>query len=120
MIQFHHSLHGFRQGRGTSIASIEAKFRIQLATLHQRPLYDIFLDLHKAYDSLDRGRTIEILRGYGVGPRIIQVLRTFWTSQHSAVIQGVYHSGPFQVERGVTQGDMPSPTIFNIAMDAIV
>jgi hypothetical protein len=90
------------------------------STIHQLPLYAIFLDLHKAYDSLDRGRTIEILRWYGVGPRIIQLLRTFWTSQHSAVRQGGYHSGTFQVERGVTQSDIPSPTIFNIVVDAIV
>jgi hypothetical protein len=95
MIQFHPSLHGFRH---TRTASIEAKLSIQLATIHQRPLYAIFLDLHKAYDSLDRGRTIEILQGYGVGPRNIQLLRTFLTSQYSVVRQGGYHSGPFQVE----------------------
>ena len=31
-------------------------------------LYEIFLDLHKAYDALDRNRCLDILAAYGVGP----------------------------------------------------
>ena len=38
----------------------------------------IFLDLHKAYDALDRSRCLEILEGYGVGPRASRLLRTYW------------------------------------------
>ena len=33
----------------------------------------IFLDLHKAYDALDRSRCLEILEGYGVGPPSMSV-----------------------------------------------
>jgi hypothetical protein len=54
---------GFRQGRGTSTVIIEAKFRMQLA---KRTF--IFMDLKKSYDTMDRGTTVEGLKGYGVGP----------------------------------------------------
>ena len=53
-ITFHNFLHGFRAGRGTGTATLEAKLLQQLADLRGDILYVIFLDLHKAYDALDR------------------------------------------------------------------
>ena len=38
------------------------------AALRDKVLCVLFLDLHKAYDALDRSRFLEILEGYGVGP----------------------------------------------------
>ena len=38
----------------------------------------IFLDLHKAYDALDRSRCLEILEGYGVGPKARTLLTNYW------------------------------------------
>jgi hypothetical protein len=95
--------------------TIEAKLRIQLATIHQRPLYAIFLDLSKAY-----GRTLDIMQGYRVGPNLIRILRNFWESQKTVIRQCGYHSGAFPVGRGVTQGEIPSPIIFNMIVDTIV
>ena len=40
-------------------------------------LYVIFLDLHKAYDALGRSRCLEILEGYGVGPRARELLQNY-------------------------------------------
>ena len=33
---------------------------------------------------------------------------------------GSYYGTAFQVARGVTQGDLLSPTIFNVVVDAVV
>ena len=55
-ITFHDILHGFRAGRGTGTATLEAKLLQQLAALREEVLYVIFMDLHKAYDALDRSR----------------------------------------------------------------
>ena len=49
-----------------------------LAALREEVLYVIFLDLHKAYDALDRSRCLDILEGYGVGPRDRILLQTYW------------------------------------------
>ena len=68
-ITYHNFLHRFRAGRGTGTATLEAKLLQQLAALREEVLYVIFLDLHKAYDALERSRCIDILKGYGVGPR---------------------------------------------------
>ena len=46
----------------------------QLMALREEVLYMIFLDLHKAYDALDRSRCLKILEGYSVGPRYREIL----------------------------------------------
>ena len=43
----------------------------QLMDVMEEVLYEIFLDLHKAYDSLDLGRCINILVIYGVVPQAL-------------------------------------------------
>ena len=43
----------------------------------QKTLHFIFLDLRKAYDTVDRERLLEILEGYGVGPNILGLLKFY-------------------------------------------
>ena len=50
----------------------------QLAAMREEVLYVIFLDLTKAYDTLDRSRCLEFLEGYGVGPNARRLLNTYW------------------------------------------
>jgi Reverse transcriptase (RNA-dependent DNA polymerase) len=60
-IEFHDSLHGFRPNRGTGTATLQLKL-IMENNLHQgSTLHHVFLDLKKAYDTLDRQRTLLIL-----------------------------------------------------------
>jgi hypothetical protein len=119
-IDFDDSIHGFRVERGTSTANIEAKLQMQLSCVRRQTLYQVFIDLAKTHDTLDRGRTLEILEGYGVGKRTLRFLKNFWDLLLAVARQGGYHSLAFLAGRGVTQGDISSPTIFNIVCDAIV
>ena len=57
-ITYHDVLHGFRAGRGTGTATLKANLLQQLAALREEVLYIIFLDLHKAYDALDRSKCL--------------------------------------------------------------
>jgi retron-type reverse transcriptase len=119
-IAFHDALHGFWPRRGTTTAIIEAKLFQQLALIQQVPIFEIFIDLKKAYDTLDRERTLEILEHYGVGALTLQLLRQFWDRQLVVAKQGGHFGMAFPATRGVMQGDIVSPTIFNIVVDAIV
>jgi hypothetical protein len=119
-ISFHDTLHGFRAGRGCGTATIEAKLNQQLAAVDQVPLYQIYLDLCKAYDALDCERCVYILEGYGTGKRIVRLLSNYWEKQRIVVKASGYYGDPFGATRGVTQGDPVSPTIFNIVVDAVV
>ena len=77
-IHIHKLLHGFRVGRSTGTTTLEAKLLQQIVALMEEVLYTIFLELHKAYDSLDRSRCLDILGGYGVGPQSRRLLQTYW------------------------------------------
>ena len=77
-ITYHDLLHGFLAGRGTGTATLEAKLLQQISDMRVEVMYVIFLDLHKAYDALDRSRNLEILEGCGVGPRARRLMRTYW------------------------------------------
>jgi hypothetical protein len=119
-IPLHDCLHGSLPKRGTGTAILEAKLAQQLAYMEQFPLYGIFIDLRKAYDAMDRGRCLEILRDYGVGPNIVRLLETFWDLAVLVCRAMGRYGEPFQAERGVTQGGPVSPRLFNIMVDAIV
>ena len=47
-ITYHAALHGFREGRVTGTAALEAKLLQQLAAMREEVLYVIFLELTKA------------------------------------------------------------------------
>ena len=68
VIQFHDCLHGFRSGRGTDTAIIEAKLIQQLAAIAGVALFDSFVDLKYAFDSVDHKEGLGILENRGAGP----------------------------------------------------
>ena len=119
-IELHNALHWFRAKRGCGTGITEAKLVQQLAYRDQRPLFGIFLDLRKAYDAMDRGRCLDILRDAGVGPKTIRILKAFWDKAELACRASGYYGRVFKAWRGATQGGPLSPTIFNLMVDAIV
>jgi len=84
-----------------------------------QPLYQIFIDVSKAYDGLDCDHTLLLLQDYRVGKNILQLLQNFW-SNHTIIPQqqGIFGT-PFDTKCGITQGDIVSSTIFNIVINTI-
>ena len=80
----------------------------------------IFLDLHKAYDALDKSRCLEILEGYGIGTPASRLLHSYWRRLTMVARVEGYYRTDFKVERGVEQSDLLSPTIFNVVVDVVV
>jgi hypothetical protein len=119
-INLHDALHGFRKKRGTGTAIMEAKLLAQLRCRLDEPLYMIFIDLKKAYDTLDRSQAMRILEGYGVGANILRIIATIWEGDTMVPRQAGYFGRAFKARRGVRQGDIVSPFIFNIMVDAVV
>jgi hypothetical protein len=51
---------------------------MQLAKREGRVYHQVFLDLSKAYDTLDRERLYMVMEAYGMGPRMLRLLKTAW------------------------------------------
>ena len=62
----------------------------------------VFMDLHKAYDALDRSRCLEILEGYGVWPRARRLLQSYWRRLIMVARAGGYYGTAVKGEIGVT------------------
>ena len=73
-VTLHDTLHGFRAGRGTGKATLEKKLAQQLAGIVHKPLFQVFLDVRKAYESLYRGQCMEILQEYRMWQRMARLL----------------------------------------------
>ena len=78
VLDYHDCLHGLLAGQGTGTATTEVKLAQQLAYIEQVTLYGVFINLRKAYDAMERGRCLEILKAYGVGPKMLRVIGFFW------------------------------------------
>jgi Reverse transcriptase (RNA-dependent DNA polymerase) len=94
-IKFHKAVHGFRRGRGTTTAIAEVKLVMRANRQSNKPLFLIFLDLKKAYDTLDRERTWQIMQGYGVGPRICNIIAQTWAMDKMIPKQAGFYAEPF-------------------------
>ena len=73
-ITYHDFFHGLWEGRGTGTATLKAKLIQQIAALREEVLYMILLELHKAYNALDRSRCLETPEGYGIRPQARNLL----------------------------------------------
>ena len=64
ILHMHAVLHGFRSRRGTGAAIMELKIAQELANIYQDPLFLVFLDLRKAYDTVEQDHLLITLEGY--------------------------------------------------------
>ena len=78
ILQMHKVLYGFRAGRGTRTAIMELKLDQELSRIYQDPLFLVFLELRKAYNTVDQDRLLITLEGYGAWPRMCGLLEKFW------------------------------------------
>jgi hypothetical protein len=84
------------------------------------PLYQIYVDLKKSYDALDREQMLEILAAYEVGPRMLRLQKHFWDTAKLVCRTGVNYGKPFNTKRGVSQGGPLSSLMSNVCVNAIV
>ena len=63
---------------------------------------------------------MKILKRYGLGINMAQLLENYWEKQKIVPKSGNFMGWPFGMGCGVTQGNPASPMIFNIVMDAVV
>ena len=81
------------------------------------PGYMVLMDVEKAFDSMDHGFLLEVLKIFGFGENFIDWIKIILTNQESCVMNGGNSTGYFKLERGARQGDPISAYLFILVME---
>ena len=112
---------GFRPNRSTTVIMFVICRLQELARKKRVSLYICFIDLAKAYDSVDRTLFWTVLARFGVPQKMISVIRQFHDGMQACVqLDDRVCSRWFAVEQGLHQGCVLAPLLFNIFFAAVI
>ena len=105
---------GFRKGRGTrdQIANIVGSSKRQE---FQKNIYFCFIDYAKVLDCVDHNKLWKILKEMGMPDHLTCLLRNLCAGQEATVRTGHGTMDWFQIGKGVCQGCILSPCLFNLS-----
>ena len=110
---------GFRRGRSTiDMIFVDRQRQKKYCEQHQ-DLYMAFVDLTKAFDTVNRDLLWNILHKFGCPLTFIAILQQFHTSMFAHVVMDGSQTSSIPVEVGVKQGCVLASTIFNLFLVAI-
>ena len=113
--------HGFRPQRSTVYMMFVVRRLQELARMKDTPLYLCFIDLTKAYDSVDRTLLWDVLAPFGVPPRMLAVIRQFHDCIQACVrLDDGGCSDKFDVGQGPRQGCVLAPLLFILFCTAVL
>ena len=105
---------GFRRGRSTIDAIHVLSLLISNCQEYNMPFYMVFIDIQKAFDSVETNAFINSFANHGEDRALALSVRTLYRSASSFVVVNKAEV-EIDVKRGVRQRDSLSPTLFNCA-----
>ena len=105
---------GFRKGRGPRNQIANIHWIIEKAREFQENIYLCFIDYAKAFDSVDHNQLWKILQEMGIPDHLTCLLRNLYAGQEAIVRTGHGTADWFQIKKGVHQGCILSPCLFNL------
>ena len=104
---------GFRSGRSTTHALFALEQIIAKSIEWNTPAWIICIDLRKAFDRVEQDGLFQALHEQGVEDGYVHLLKMIYAHQRG--ILGEEQS--FNITRGVRQGDVLSPALFNATLE---
>lgn len=86
---------------------------------HQQEPVVVFLDIHKAYDQCSRSSIWNKMAQGNCNSRLLNILKNLFDVVHIQVMNGNYQSKFFQPVTGVLQGNVLSPHLYSIFINAL-
>ena len=111
---------GFRKGRGTRDQIANIHWIIEKGSEFQKNIYFCFINYAKALDCVDHKKLWKILKEIGISDHLTCLLRNRYAGQEATVRTGHGTTDWFQIGKGVCQGCMLSPYLFNFYAEYIM
>ena len=111
---------GFRKGRGTRDQIANIRWIIERARKFQKSIYFCFIDYAKVFDCVDHNKLWKILQEMGIPDYLTCLLRNLYAGQETTVRTGRGTTDWFQIRKGVHQGCILSPCLFNLHAEYIM
>ena len=111
---------GFRKRRGTRDQIANISWIIEKAREFQKNIYFCFIDYAKAFDCVDHNKLWKILKEMGIPDHLTCLLRNLHAGQEATVRTGHGTTDWFQIGKGVHQGCILSPCLFNLYAEYIM
>ena len=111
---------GFRKGRGTRDQIANIRWIMEKAREFQKNIYFCFIDFAKAFDFVDRNKLWKILKEMGIPDHLICLLRNLYAGQEATVRTGNGTTDWLPIGKGVCQGCILSPCLFNLYAEYIM
>ena len=93
---------------------------MEKARQFQKSIYFCFIDYAKAFDCVDHNKLWKILKEMGISDHLICLLRNLYAGQEATVRTGHGTTDWFQIGKGVHQGYILSPCLFNLHAEYIM
>ena len=110
---------GFRKSRGARDQIANIHWIIEKAREFQKNIY-FFMDYVKAFDCVIHNKLWKILKEMGIPDHLTCLLRNLYAGQKATLIPGHGTIDWFQIGKGVRQGCILSPCLFNLYPQYIV
>ena len=116
---FYQSQYGFRSNHSTELAALELLDRIVTKLDNNEIPINIYLDLSKAFDTLDHNILIQKLQYYGITRIPLLLLQNYLKNRKQYVQFGEITSDYQTIQTGVPQGSILGPLLFTIYLNDI-
>ena len=113
------SQYGFRHLHSTELAALELSDRLSNNLDDGEIPIAIFLDLSKAFDTLDHGILLSKLKHYGLNESALRWFSSYLTDRHQYIHFDGTDSDMSSISTGVPQGSVLGPLLFLIYMNDV-
>ena len=111
---------GFRKGGGTRDQIANIPWIIEKAREFQKNISFCFVDYAKAFDCVEHNKLWKILKEMDIPDHLICLLRNLYAGQEAIVRTGHGTTDWFHIGKGVCQGCILSPYLFNLYAEYII
>ena len=110
----------FRKGSLTRNQIVIIHWIIDKARVPEKNIYFCFIDYVKAFDCVDHNNLWKTLQEVGIPDHLTCILRNVYAGQEATVRTGHGTTDWFQIGKGVHQGCILSPYLFNLYAEYIM